>query len=54
MRQAEHGYEIIRPDSSFQDNDQAIDISDFLRLMEKFIRKFSLMLTDLTASEGLC
>lgn len=30
MRQAEHGYEIIRPDSSFQDNDQAIDISDFL------------------------
>lgn len=51
MRQAEHGYEIITPDSSFKDNDQVIDISDFLRLMEKFIRKFSLMLTDLTASE---
>lgn len=29
MRQAEHGYEIITPDSSFKDNDQVIDISDF-------------------------
>jgi len=51
MRKAEHGYEIIRPDSPLQDSDQTIDISDFLRLMEKFIRQFSLMLTDLTASE---
>ncbi|CAI1529863.1 Uncharacterised protein [Serratia quinivorans] len=51
MRRAEHGYEITKPDVPLQDNDQAIDISDFLRLMEKFIRQFSLMLTDLTASE---
>ncbi|PXW39059.1 hypothetical protein DFO54_1205 [Erwinia sp. AG740] len=51
MQKAEHGYEIIRPHASLKDNDKAIDISDFLRLMEKFIRQFSLMLTDLTASE---
>lgn len=51
MRKAEHGYEIIKPDTLLQDNESIIDISDFLRLMEKFIRQFNLMLTDLTASE---
>ncbi|EPY4093159.1 hypothetical protein ACXDG4_001345 [Klebsiella quasipneumoniae] len=51
MRKAEHGYEIIKPNALPQDNESIIDISDFLRLMEKFIRQFNLMLTDLTASE---
>jgi hypothetical protein len=51
MRKAEHGYEIIKPDALLQNNESIIDISDFLRLMEKFIRQFNLMLTDLTASE---
>jgi len=51
MRKAEHGYEIIRPNALLQNNESIIDISDFLRLMEKFIRQFNLMLTDLTASE---
>lgn len=51
MKRAEGGYEIRERKIGEDVEADAVDVSDFLRLMEKFIRKFSLMLSDLAASE---
>lgn len=52
MRRVAHGYEIKEREIGEAVNRDTIDVSDFLRLMEKFIRQFSLMLSDFAATEN--
>ncbi|MGB3292733.1 MAG: hypothetical protein WBB01_07105, partial [Phormidesmis sp.] len=52
MKRVDSGYEIRERKIGEDVDADAVDVSDFLRLMEKFIRKFSLMLSDLSASES--
>ncbi|MEL7141730.1 MAG: hypothetical protein AAGL08_05855, partial [Cyanobacteria bacterium J06573_11] len=52
MKRVDGGYEIREQKIGETADADAVNVSDFLRLMEKFIRKFSLMLSDLSASES--
>ncbi len=52
MRQASHGFEIRERQYGEQVTEGTIDIDKFLRLMEKYIRQFSLMLSDFSSSES--
>ncbi|MFH4511024.1 hypothetical protein WKI32_08565 [Vibrio alginolyticus] len=52
MRQASHGFEIRERQYGDKVAEGAIDIDKFLRLMEKYIRRFSLMLSDFSSSES--
>lgn len=52
MRQASHGFEIRERHYGEKVAEGAIDIDKFLRLMEKYIRQFSLMLSDFSSSES--
>ena len=52
MKRVDSGYEIRERQIGEAVDEDTVNVSDFLRLMEKFIRKFSLMLSDLSASES--
>ncbi|MEL7068047.1 MAG: hypothetical protein AAGN15_05245 [Cyanobacteria bacterium J06581_3] len=52
MRRVAHGYEIKEREIGKEPDPDTVDVSDFLRLMEKFIRQFSLMLSNLAATEN--
>ncbi|MCM5506724.1 hypothetical protein [Vibrio sp. SCSIO 43169] len=52
MRQASHGFEIRERQYGEKVAERTIDIDKFLRLMEKYIRQFSLMLSDFSSSES--
>lgn len=51
MRRVEHGYEIEERRIQEAETEQSVDVGSFLRLMEKSIREFSLMMSDLSSTE---
>ena len=52
MSQASHGFEVEERKYGGREVSNSIDIDKFLRLMEEYIRKFSLMLSDFSSTEG--
>lgn len=52
MKRVSHGYEIKEREIGEKTDPDTVDVSDFLRLMEKSIRQFSLMLSGLAATEN--
>ena len=54
MYRRPHGYEVRGADADEQvdqADEQCINIGDFLRLMEQYVRRFSLLMTDLSAGQ---
>lgn len=51
MRRAEHGYEVEVGGTQNSETEQSVDVGSFLRLMEKSIREFSLIMSDLSSTE---
>lgn len=51
MRRSDHGYEIEEGRAQDTEAEQSVDVGSFLRLMEKFIREFSLIMSDFSSSE---
>lgn len=51
MRRSKHGYEIEQRKVEDNETEEAVDVGSFLRLMEKFIRDFSLMISDISSTE---
>ncbi|MGP9800492.1 hypothetical protein [Rheinheimera sp. NSM] len=51
MQRVEHGYEIqvVKPGDPF--GDDTIPVGDFLRLMEQFVRRFSLLVSDIAVAQ---
>lgn len=51
MHRVDHGYEVKVVISNEDQYENAIQVGDFLRLMEQFIRRFSLMVSDLSVTQ---
>ena len=51
MRRTEHGYEVEVGGTQNSETEQSVDVGSFLRLMEKSIREFSLIMSDLSSTE---
>jgi len=51
MHRVDHGYEVKVGKPNEKRHANAIQVGDFLRLMEQFIRRFSLMVSDLSVTQ---
>lgn len=51
MQRVEHGYEVRIAEPSQELTSDALPVGDFLRLMEQFIRRFSLLVSDISVSQ---